>query len=63
MPNYSLAANTQFKARNFDAMLRPYVIYTQEYRAQEDAIEDLATKADVWAGLENEQTEHVEYEK
>ena len=59
--NYSLVANTQFKARNFDDMIRPYVMYTQEYRAQEDAIADLATKADVWAGLANEQTDPVAY--
>ena len=61
MPNYSLVANTQFKARNFDDMIRPYAMYTQEYRAQEDAIADLATKADVWAGLANEQTDPVAY--
>ena len=61
MPNYSLVANTQFKARNFDDMIRPYVMYTQEYRAQEDAIADLATKANVWAGLANEQTDPVAY--
>ena len=61
MPNYSLVANTQFKARNFDDMIRPYVMYTQEYRAQEDAIADLATKADVWAGLANEQTDPIAY--
>ena len=61
MPNYSLVANTQFKARNFDDMIRPYVMYTQEYRAQEDAIADLATKADIWAGLANEQTDPVAY--
>ena len=59
--NYSLVANTQFKARNFDDMIRPYVMYTQEYRAQEDAIADLATKADVWAGLANEHTDPVAY--
>ena len=59
--NYSLVANTQFKARNFDDMIRPYVMYTQEYRAQEDAIADLATKADVLAGLANEQTDPVAY--
>ena len=61
MPNYNLVANTQFKARSFDDMIRPYVMYTQEYRAQEDAIADLATKADVWAGLANEQTDPVAY--
>ena len=61
MPNYDLVANTQFKARSFDDLLRPYAMYTQEYRAQEDAIADLATKADVWAGLANEQTDPVAY--
>ena len=61
MPNYNLVANTQFKARSFDDMIRPYVMYTQEYRAQEDAIADLAAKADVWAGLANEQTDPVAY--
>ena len=61
MPNYSLVANTQFKARGFDDMIRPYAMYTQEYRTQEDAIADLATKADVWAGLANEQTDPVAY--
>ena len=61
MPNYNLVSNTQFKARSFDDMIRPYVMYTQEYRAQEDAIADLATKADVWAGLANEQTDPVAY--
>lgn len=61
MANYSLVANSQFKARSFDDLLRPYAMYTQEYRAQEDAIADLATKADVWAGLANEQTDPVAY--
>ena len=61
MPNYSLVSNTQFKARGFDDMIRPYAMYTQEYRTQEDAIADLATKADVWAGLANEQTDPVAY--
>lgn len=63
MPNYSLVANTQFKARSFDDMIRPYAMYTQEYRAQEDAIADLATKADVLAGLANEQTDPITYQR
>lgn len=61
MANYSLVANTQFKARSFDDLLRPYAMYTQEYRAQEDALAELATKADVWQGLANEQTDPVAY--
>lgn len=61
MANYSLVANTQFKARNFEDLIKPYTMYTQEYRAQEDAIADLATKADVWQGLANEQLDPVAY--
>ena len=61
MPNYSLVANSQFKARSFDDLIRPYVDYTKAYREQQDAIADLATKADVWAGLANEQTDPVAY--
>lgn len=64
MANYSLVANTQFKARTFDDLIRPYLMYTQEYRTQEEALADLATKADVWAGLTNEQTDpiaHAQY--
>lgn len=61
MANYSLVANTQFKARNFEDLIKPYAMYTQEYRAQEDAIADLATKADVWQGLANEQLDPVAY--
>lgn len=61
MANYSLVANSQFKARSFDDLIRPYLMYTQEYRAQEDALADLATKADVWQGLANEQTDPIAY--
>ena len=61
MANYSLVANTQFKSRSFDDLIRPYAMYTQEYRAQEDALAELATKADVWQGLANEQTDPVAY--
>ena len=61
MPNYSLVANTQFKARSFDDLIRPSIDYTNAYREQQDAIAELATKADVWAGLANEQTDPVAY--
>ena len=61
MGNYSLVANSQFRARSFDDLLRPYAMYTQEYRAQQDSIAELATKADVWQGLANEQTDPVAY--
>jgi len=61
MPNYSLVANTQFRNRSFDDMLKPLLMYTQEYNAIEDAASDLATKASVWEGMANEQTDPEAY--
>ena len=59
--NYSLVANTQFRNRSFDDMLKPLLMYTQEYNAIEDAASDLATKASVWEGMANEQTDPEAY--
>lgn len=61
MPNYSLVADTQFKNRSFDDMLKPLLMYTQEYNAIEDAASDLSTKASVWEGMANEQTDPEAY--
>jgi len=61
MPNYSLVADTQFRNRSFDDMLKPLLMYTQEYNAIEDAASDLATKASVWEGMANEQTDPEAY--
>lgn len=61
MPNYSLVASTQFRNRSFDDMLKPLLMYTQEYNAIEDAASDLATKASVWEGMANEQTDPEAY--
>lgn len=61
MANYSLVANTAYKARTFEDLIRPYALYTQEYRNQEDAIADLAAKADVWKSMANAQTDPMAY--
>lgn len=61
MPNYNLVADTQFKNRSFDDMLKPLLMYTQEYNAIEDAANDLSTKASVWEGMANEQTDPEAY--
>lgn len=61
MGNYSLVANSTFKAKDFDEMIKPYMMYTADYRAQEEALSELATKADIWQGLANEQTDPVAY--
>lgn len=61
MPNYTLVANTQFRNRSFDDLLRPLAMYTQEYNAIEDAANELSTKASVWEGMANEQTDPEAY--
>lgn len=61
MANYSLVANTAYKARSFEDLIRPYALYTQEYRDQEGAIADLAAKADVWKSMANAQTDPMAY--
>lgn len=61
MGNYSLVANSTFKAKDFDEMIKPYMMYTADYNAQEEALSELANKADIWQGLANEQTDPVAY--
>lgn len=61
MPNYSLVANTQFRNRSFEDMMRPLAMYTEEYNNQENAIGELEDKANVWEGMANEQTDPVSY--
>lgn len=61
MPNYTLIANTQFKNRSFDDLLKPLAMYTQEYNEIENAASDLATKASVWEGMANQEQDPIAY--
>lgn len=61
MPNYNLVANTQFRNRSFEDLLKPLAMYTQEYNTVENAIGELDTKASVWEGMANEQTDPEAY--
>ena len=53
--------NTRFTPFTFEEMLRPIAMYGQEYRAQEDALSELAIKANVFEGMANEQTDPYAY--
>lgn len=53
--------NTKFTPFSFDEMLKPLAIYGQEYRAQQDALSELAIKSSVWEGMANEQTDPYAY--
>lgn len=61
MPNFAYTSNVVFKPFTFQEMLAPLAMYTQEHRAIEEAYGDLNTKASVWEGMANEQTDHETY--
>lgn len=66
MPNYSLVMNSKFQPFSFERYIQPLQIYGQAYREQEDALAELDTKASIWEGMANEQTDpiaHAQYKK
>lgn len=61
MANYSLVINSKFQPFSFDRYLQPYQIYGQNYKEIEEQYTDLSTKAGIWDGLANEQTDPRTY--
>lgn len=61
MANYSLVVNSKFQPFSFDRYLQPYQIYGQNYKGIEEQYTDLSTKAGIWDGLANEQTDPYTY--
>lgn len=61
MGNYSLVVNSKFQPFSFERYIQPYQIYGQAYREVENQYSDLATKANVWEKLANEQTDPYAY--
>jgi len=61
MPNYTLVADTTFENRSFDDLIRPFQMYTEVYNQMADSINELDTKASVWEGMANEQSDPVAY--
>lgn len=61
MANYSLVVNSKFQPFSFDRYLQPYQIYGQNYKEIEEQYTDLSTKAGIWDGLANEQTDPNTY--
>ena len=59
--NYGLVVDSKFKARSFDDLIKPLAMYTQEYNALEQSINELDTKASVWENMANEQTDEKAY--
>lgn len=61
MANYSLVVNSKFQPFSFDRYLQPYQIYGQNYKEIEEQYTDLSTKAGIWDGLVNGQTDPYTY--
>ena len=53
--------STEFNPFSFEEMLKPMAMYGQEYRAQQDALSELAIKSSIWEGMANEQTDPYAY--
>lgn len=62
MANYSLVVDSNFQPFSFERYIQPYQIYGQEYKAQEDALSELAIKSSIWENLANEQADRNTYE-
>ena len=61
MANYSLVINSQFKPFSYQEMLAPTLMATQAHQELENQYGELATKASVWEGMANEQTDPYAY--
>lgn len=61
MANYNLVVNSTFQPFSFERYIQPYKIYGEAYKEVENAFEDLTTKASVWEGMADEQTDPETY--
>ena len=61
MANYSLVVNSSFKPFSYQEMLSPVLMATQAHQELENQYGELATKANVWEEMANEQTDPYAY--
>ena len=61
MANYNLVIDSKFNPFSFEELIKPFQIYGEAYREQQDTISDLATKSDIWDKLANEQSSPYAY--
>lgn len=62
MANYSLVIGSKYSPFTFDELLKPALMATQAHRELEDQYSELATKANVWEEMANEQTDPTAYQ-
>ena len=61
MANYSLVVGSKFSPFSYEELLQPALMATQAHQELENQYSELATKADVWENLANEQTDENAY--
>ena len=61
MANYSLIVDSTFQPFSFERYLQPYQMYGEEYRAQEEALGELATQSGYLESLSESPTEQYAY--
>lgn len=61
MANYSLVVGSKFSPFSYQELLQPALMATQAHQDVEDQYAELATKANVWEEMANEQTDPYAY--
>lgn len=61
MPNYNLVLDARFKPFSYQEILAPVMAATQAHQDIENQYGELATKANVWEEMANEQTDPYAY--
>ena len=63
MANYSLVINSKFQPFSFERYIQPLQMYGAAFKEQQDALNEIDTKASVWENLANEQTDPETYKQ
>lgn len=63
MANYSLVVDSKFSPFTFQELLQPALMATQAHKELEKEYSNLATKANIWDGMVDEQRDHETYKK
>lgn len=63
MANYNLVIGSKFRPFSYDEMIKPVDRLTTEYNKIGDDLSELQTKAGIWEGLANEQSDPETYKR
>lgn len=61
MANYELVVNSKFQPFSFERYIKPYQMYGEAYKEIENALVELDTKASVWEGMANKESDPQAY--